>query len=453
MTNEANGPGGTLTRQVLAAARQTAATAGQPARDMAAACLLDWTGCAVAGATDPLVDKLVADALEFGAPGVMPLVGRAEQVGLREVVLVNGAAGHALDYDDGLYAMIAHPSVTVAPALLGLSAHLGRSGAELVSAWVLALEFGGRTGLALSYSHYRRGFHGTGTVGAMAVAAGCGALLRLDEGHQACAIGLAATRAAGLKASFGTEAKPLHAGWGALIGLTAAQWAARGYTGAPDVFGNPAGLAAFTDDFDPARALAEGEPHILGVQFKRFASCGLTHQMIAAIHKLRDEMATSPEKIAPENIARVTVRVLTGAGQTCNLQAVSTGLEAKFSLRMVAAMALSGIDLGDPASFADAVAVRPDLQALMGRITVELRDELTEWQGEVVVETIGGEHFSSSVDMAKSDPAEQRRAVRPKFEALAGQRLGAVRAQELGARITAIDSAEPVAGLLEAMRA
>ena len=83
-------------------------------------CLLDWFAVTVAGAQEELTDILVAEALEDGAKGPATLVGRSEKVLPSAAALINGAASHALDYDDVNFSMGGHPTVTVVPALLAL---------------------------------------------------------------------------------------------------------------------------------------------------------------------------------------------------------------------------------------------------------------------------------------------------------------------------------------------
>jgi 2-methylcitrate dehydratase PrpD len=329
----------TLTDRVLEAALRSVLGAPSEAFGMARACLLDWTGCAIAGAREPMVEVLLADAVEFGRIGTLPVVGRSERLGLRESVLVNGTAGHALDYDDGLSPMMGHPSVAITPALLALSAYIGKSGRDLATAFLLAVDVAARVGRLLSPDHYRRGFHGTATAGAIGAAAGCAWLVGLQGVARAGAIGLAATRAAGLKASFGTMAKPLHAGWAAQVGLTAVQWAQRGFTGHTDVLGHPSGLRALSETFEPDAALADAAPYVLSVRFKRHASCAGTHPTIEAMRQLRRK-----HNLRPERIVRATIRVDRLQDSICNQHNVRTGLQAKFSLRMVSAMVLAEID-------------------------------------------------------------------------------------------------------------
>jgi len=435
------------TDSILDAAERSARGGDAEARAMVRACLLDWTACAMLGAREPLVETLLADAQEFGSAGNLPLVGRPQRLGLREAALVNGVAGHAVDYDDGLEAMIAHPSVSVAPALLGLATHLGRSGEDLVTAYILALDFGSRVGLALSYSHYDRGFHGTASVGALAVAAGSAWLLGLTGVQRATAIGLAATRTGGLKASFGTDAKPLHAGWAAMVGLTAAQWAQRGLTSATDILAHPVGLRAFTDDYDLGPALAEAPPYILQVGFKRYASCGMTHAVIEAILKLRRE-----QSLPINRIARVTLHVCETADMTCNQHVVHTGSQAKFSVRMVAAMALSGIDLAAPDNFSEEIVARPEIRALFDRTDVDLRHDLARRHSIVSIELTDGMRLEVGADTSGYDPQGEMQAVRPKFDALVQPLLGMERAAALKHAIETVDGPGPIAPLLEMTR-
>src|SRR5258707_3206330 len=81
-------------------------------------CLLDWFAVTVAGAQDELTDILVREAMEDGARGASSLVGRSEKTVPSAAALINGAASHALDYDDVNFAIGGHPTLTVVPAIL-----------------------------------------------------------------------------------------------------------------------------------------------------------------------------------------------------------------------------------------------------------------------------------------------------------------------------------------------
>ena len=103
-------------------------------------------------------------------------------------------------------------------------------------------------------AHYLAGWHATGTVGTFAAAAAAGRLLGLGPDAMEHALGLAATRAAGLKASFGTMAKPLHAGRAAAGGVLAALLAEQGFTaGVGAIEGHQGFAATQTTDFDEER--------------------------------------------------------------------------------------------------------------------------------------------------------------------------------------------------------
>ncbi|MGC2523349.1 MAG: MmgE/PrpD family protein, partial [Stellaceae bacterium] len=91
-----------------------------PVREVARQCVLDYLGCAVAGAGDPLVGMLLDEMAEAGGAAQAAIVARPQRLPVLAAALVNGAAGHALDYDDVNVAMPGHPSVAVLPALLAL---------------------------------------------------------------------------------------------------------------------------------------------------------------------------------------------------------------------------------------------------------------------------------------------------------------------------------------------
>jgi 2-methylcitrate dehydratase PrpD len=408
---------------------------------MARICLLDWLGVTIAGAGEPVVERLIA-CVEHPPRGQgHRLIGRRERLGRDDALLVNGTAGHALDYDDGLAEMSGHPGVAIFPALIAAAQEAGGEPAgwdDFLRAAVLGYEVAGRIGLMMAPDHYARGHHATGTVGAVAAAAACARLLGLDPQRSATALALAATRAGGLKAMFGSDGKPLHAGWAALVGMTAARWAGAGMTAADDILGHTQGFgAAGSQSFDAAKGLGEHtRPLMLGTMFKHHAACGVTHPAIRAARVLRGRAHGS-------SIAAISIAVSAKADDICNVTAPADGLALKFSIAGVVAMALLGIDTANPSAYSAATCARADWQDLLRRIVVKLEPSRLIGPTVVTVTFVDGRsetHEDHGTEPA--DPILAAQAAGTKFAALAGSRLG----RRIAARIArAIMAAEGTA--------
>src|SRR4051794_21131052 len=141
-------------------------------------CILDWIGCTIAGQDEPLASILRDELIDVAGAVAGPcrLVGRPEAVSLLDAALINGAAGHALDFDDTNLTMSGHPTVPVLPAVLALADVLGSSGRDIVTALVVGTEVEVRLNLVLGGGHYARGWHTTGTLGVVGAAAACSRL-------------------------------------------------------------------------------------------------------------------------------------------------------------------------------------------------------------------------------------------------------------------------------------
>src|SRR5436305_6374483 len=202
----------------------------EPVRELARQCVLDYYGVALAGADDPLAKILLDELAEAGGATQASIIGHAERLPALSAALVNGAIGHALDYDDVNLAMPGHPSVAILPGLLALAEQRGSSAREIIAALVAGYETACRIGMALRPGHYNLGFHATGTVGAFGAAAACAHPLGLDAEATARAPGIAGTQAAGLKSHFRPMGKPFHAGQASPNRLLAARLAARGFS-------------------------------------------------------------------------------------------------------------------------------------------------------------------------------------------------------------------------------
>src|SRR5439155_22423260 len=143
--------------------------------------------------------------------------------------LANGTLAHCLDFDDTYVRAITHTSAPVWAATLALGEEIGADEAAMLSAFVAGFETAARIGSGLGEAVTARGWHGTGVFGRLGATAAASVLLRLDAKQSLHALGAAATQTGGVTASFGSMAKPFHAGRAAMGGIVAAPPAARGF--------------------------------------------------------------------------------------------------------------------------------------------------------------------------------------------------------------------------------
>jgi 2-methylcitrate dehydratase PrpD len=377
-------------------------------------CLLDWLGTTLAGAHEPLSQILCTQIARADRSDEASLVGFGRRASLLTAALQNGTSSHALDYDDTHWTMQGHPSAPVLGALFGLAEREHASGAALLAAFVAGVEVECRLGRWLNPSHYARGFHATGTLGTFGAAAACAHLLGLEETGWLHALGLAGTQAAGLKSGFGSMAKPLHVGRAAHAGLLSAQLAAAGFTGQPRILEDPQGFALTHADALVADALEPERWLIRDTLFKYHAACHLTHATIDGVRALVREHA-----LEPAAVSGIDLTVDETCLGVCNIARPETGLEAKFSLRATAALALLGADTTDPTTFSDAQAAKPALRELCERVSVRTQP-MAATRSVIAVHLRGGRRFETVVDsgIPATDLQNQGRRLRTKFERL-----------------------------------
>ena len=411
-----------------------------PARELVRQCVLDYLGVAVAGASDGLVRLLLDEMNEAGGAPKASVIGHELRLPALSAALVNGAAAHALDYDDVNMAMPGHPSVAILPALLALAELRRSSGREVATAFVAGYETACRIGAALQPGHYNLGFHSTGTIGSFGAAAACARLLGLDAETTAIALGIAGTQAAGLKSQFGTMCKPFHAGKAAQCGLLAARHAARGVSSRTDIVECVQGFAlTHGPDFAPAAALAEPEGglHLFANLFKYHAACYLTHAPIECARRLRED-----HRLEPDAIAGITLRLDASCERVCNIPAPSDGLQSKFSLRQTVAMALAGVDTASLGAYSAENARDPRLVGLRERVVLDWQDSWPQTLSELELELTDGRRPMARHDagIPAGDIADQGRRLAAKFDSLVEPVLGPSRTRELRETIAGLDS-------------
>ncbi|HTO68253.1 MAG TPA: MmgE/PrpD family protein [Myxococcota bacterium] len=413
--------------------------------EVARVAILDGLACAIAGRDEPVAARVREWARAQGGREAATLWGSGQRVPAPLAALANGAAAHALDFDDVSWAMNGHPTVPLLPAALAAAEVAGASGMDLLRAFVAGFEVEARIGQMLGRPHYEKGWHATSTAGVFGATAACAFLLGLNAGELRRAFGIAASRAAGTRANFGTDTKPLHAGLAARAGLEAAELAKLGVTAREDILETEMGLADLYGAKRPAALPPLGAPFALerpGLELKPYPSCRFTHRAIDLVLALREkhgERALRAIEVAGDPL-----------GQKILIYATPrTGLEAKFSLQYCAAVAwLDGWPgLG---SFSDARAAREDVQSLLRRVAVR---EARGAEEEVELVFADGARERATARLAKGNPevplTEAERLA--KVRACVGPVLGSAKAERLidtVARLESLGSASELTGCL-----
>jgi 2-methylcitrate dehydratase PrpD len=413
--------------------------------EAAAVGVLDWVGVAIAGANEPVARRLGDVVIGEGDAGTATVFGRSRPASPLQATLVNATSAHALDYDDSLDAMEGHASTPVLPGLIALAEARDLPPARLLAAYVAGVDCAWLLGTMVNPAHYEHGWHATATLGALAGAAAAASLLGFDrEACERC-VGLAALQAAGLKSAFGTMGKPLQVGRAAEAGLLSALLVEREYTAPDQVLERPQGfLRTYGADPRPRNdPLPPGEHAVGRLLFKYHAACHATHPAIEAIGRIRAETG-----IEVGEVTRVDVDVVPSLERICGVGVPATGLEAKFTLPGVVAMALLEIDTADPAAFSDELVDRPEYLALLEKVAVHPTEGLGEWTSRVRIQTPDGE-LSRRVDISEPvQPARTRSAVEKKFLALTAPTLGEAPAAALASETLRLHEVASVRGWL-----
>ena len=412
-------------------------------------CVLDWLGVTLAGSREDAGRIVREEALEQGGAPQATLIGDGTRTNVTQAALVNGTASHALDYDDVQFAFLGHPTVTVMPAVLALAERDAHDGRDLITAFVAGVEIGCRVGQFVTEAHYDRGHHATGTLGTFAAAAGTARILGLDEQTCTTALGIAATQAAALKSMFGTMCKPLHAGKAAANGQYAALLARRGFSSRRDGIECSQGFAdtqsPVVDHVGALDGLGE-RFHSRDVLFKYHAACYGTHASIEALTRLRDAHG-----IDSRSVDKVEIHVPTRNLKVCNIQEPRTGLEAKFSLRLVSAMALAGRSTSDIAGYDDRVCTDRELVRLRDSVRIVGDEELGRGTSEVIVSMDDGVVYREfdNVSIPSRDLDDQGRRLEDKFVTLASPVIGDGNAREIVDLVRKLEQLENMDDLVQ----
>jgi 2-methylcitrate dehydratase PrpD len=369
------------------------------AKDLAERAVVDTVAVTLAASQDPTVAALFRGVGEDLHGGPASVWARNLAGDSRTTALVNGACAHALDFDDVDDQMIGHPSAVLVPAVVAQGEELAASGVDVLESYWVGLAASRALAAALGIdSHYRAGWHSTGTIGTVAAAAAGIRLRRLSMDQARHTLGIAGSLAAGSRQNFGTMTKPLHAGVAAANAILATRLGAAGFTADTSQLERPLGFLALHDAapgerrLDPAR-MAEPELNV-----KLHACCYYIH---AAADAMLDLAAAG---LHPHDVRRIRVFGPPDGFGALIHHRPRTGLEGKFSMEYAMAACLLDQSLGLHV-FTDESVRRPEAQRLIEAVELEASETPPsgppewEWGYAVVsVETTDGRQLTHRVD-------------------------------------------------------
>jgi aconitate decarboxylase len=280
--------------------------------------------------------------------------------------LVNASSMHVLDFEP----MSNPPTHAVSPTVpvaFALAEARHTDGREIIAACAKGFEMQGRVLAAADPKRGALPFHTPGVIGVMGATVAAAHMMKLTAQQLAHAMGIAASRCAGLSANTGSMVKCTHCGHAAAAGVEAVALAARGFTANPDVFGADKGYVDtfFKAGFDYAVLMQYGKPYRCvdpGMAIKFYPSKYPTHFAIAAALEVRDEV--------PDARKIKAVRIVTPEITDANRPKPRVGLEGKFSFQYVVAAALLDGEIGGK-TFTDERCGAAEMAALLGKIRLE----------------------------------------------------------------------------------
>lgn len=336
--------------------------------------VLDWYGCALAGAHYRQM-QIAGKYLEAqGGKEEATAIGVGRKLPARAAAFLNGIAGHVCELDDGHRTAIGHPGSITLPVALALGELHGASGKDFLKSVIVGYDMFARTGRTVNPTHYRT-WHTTGTCGTIAAAATAASILKLTPEEANNALGLACTMAGGLVESFGSHAKAINIAEACQNGLDAAVMAKMGLTGSHSALLGKKGFVAATSA-DPHVENLENPSEATLVSdtafFKVYASCGHTNSPLDCLYALMKEAPIDRSQI--EKITVTTYKVSVDVAGAMKTESEDV---AKFSIPYCFAISLKYGAVGLP-QFADDVRNDPEILDIARRVEVTEDPEATK---------------------------------------------------------------------------
>lgn len=283
--------------------------------------------------------------LEAGGKEEASVLKKNLKLPVGNAAFLNAVYAHGADMDDGNRKAMGHVAAHVMSAVFAMAEMLDVSGKDIITAINAGYEVYNRAAAAVQPGLVRRGFHSTGTAGALACGAAAAKLLGLDAKGIYSAVSLAAVQSSGLMliTDSGQSCKPINPANAARSGILAAKLAEKGIDGPQFPLESPKGwFHAMSDSADETEVtVGLGENYTICESYlKPYPSCRHTHCGIEAALKIRQNLLNDYGQIDFEKVERITVYIYPNAIRVAgNIQMPKTDEESKFSIHYALATA------------------------------------------------------------------------------------------------------------------
>lgn len=411
--------------------------------------LLDYIGVAVSGSQTESGEVARKFAKSMGGNGDATLIGDGAKVPSTMAAFANAISSHSVELDDIDVLALFHFSPPVYSAALASAEKASASGKDLLVALAAGCEMMERLSKAANSSLRNRAYHTTPTCGVFGATIASAKVQGLKADEIVSALGLAGAQSSGLMEMYGPSMqKRFNPGPAARNGVTSAEIAKLGFTGAATIFEGERGfLAAFTDENDPKQLTADlNRPYQLDIEFKPYSCARPIHNAIDCALEIRKKHAPDLKRIKAIQMARHPDWAHYHLNKTPR-----TYHEAQVSLPYSVAVALTdGQALF--AQYNDARLNEPMLLRLSKMVNVTVDASLPRGVSCKMTMTMeDGSTYVSQVDYPKGsiqNPMSDEELL-GKFTSLVEPVLGAGRAREIAATVAGIENCASVSALMQ----
>lgn len=376
--------------------------------EQARLCLLDYMGCALAGAK--MMEERNRQFLSFAVKqgGNNMVIGYDVRTTLHNAAFLNAMNAHATELDDGHRLGMIHLGASIFSALIPVVKLEELNINDVLRGAILGYEAAILTAMAMQPSHKMRGYHTSGTCGTIGSAIAIAAAMHFTKSEMKNALAAATAGAAGLleMQEDDSNMKPYNLAHAAVAGITAAYAAKAGYTGPADPLGGKRGFLSVMSENAKTELLTQFDSdyyEIERIYRKPYAACRHCHPAIEAALTIKHDHGLVPSDISKVRVE--TYKLAVGGHDHKKIAGIAS---AKLSIPFSVALALvndkAGVD-----DFNLANTVNGAILALCKCVEVVANEELTSWSPQkraaiVEITTNKGKRYSCEIDYPKGEP-------------------------------------------------